>query len=176
MKKIILLALLCAFFSVDIFSNTESIFHYDSEALNNEFSELIQIENLVSDQFLSLDELLVTNVSVSNFLKQQDDVCVVGTNDARIQYSGSNALWGSLCCTGGTNPIFGLILVLVVRNDVKQKNLNLNLASPNINNAEYLQCYRTEAIDIKRAKLWTGFGIGTGIYAIAVIYLAAVGI
>ena len=169
MKKIVILAFFVSLISINLVSASESLFHYDSEALNAEFSELIIVENAIISNNNSFEELLITNESLRNLIDFQDDDCSRGRADAAIRYTGTSAMWGSLCLTGGCNPLFGVILVLTTKDKIKDNQLNLADATL-LNNTDYINCYRTTALDIKKKKLWTGFGIGTGIYAIFLIY------
>ena len=172
MKSFIFLTLFCFLISINLIGSTGALFQYDSESLNNEFSDLIRIENLIASNNNSFEELLVNDESLSNLIALQDDNCNKGKADAKIRYKGSGPFWGSLCITGGTNPLFGLIFVFSSVNKIQDKNLNLDITNSSImNNTEYINCYRTSALEIKKKKLWTGFGIGTGIYAVAIVYL-----
>lgn len=100
--------------------------------------------------------------------------CQKGATDAHIYYKASGPFWGTLCCTGGLNPVFGVILAAVsVSSEPKEKSLKMPVTNDALH-PDYQKCYREEAYVIKKKKVWTAFGIGTGIYAIfLVIYLAA---
>ena len=155
-----------ALFSYNTFAGN-SIFSYEKEKLQNDFSELILIENAVVNNNLTLIDLqnLGTLPEMSGML-QDNDRCSKGTYDAAVLYKPTGPTWGSFCCTAGTNPLFGLILALVMNNKVP-KDSNLGLADYSLlNDADYINCYRAAALQKKKKAIWTAFGVGTVVYLV----------
>jgi hypothetical protein len=108
-----------------------------------------------------------------NATAQSDDdttnLCLKGRIDANRYYKGSGPLWGSLCCTGGLNPLLGVILTAIeISSPPKESKLAMPHTSESLN-PQYQSCYRQEAYKIKKKKAWTGFGIGCGIYAVFIV-------
>jgi len=106
--------------------------------------------------------------------QQVSDICIKARTDALQNYSANGPYWGTLCCTGGTNPLFGLGLALVIVSS-EVKNPNMPLISGVSDDPEYQKCYLDNAKQIKKKKAWTGFGIGCAIYAIAIAVLIGTG-
>ncbi len=143
-----------------------SIFSYEKEKLATDFSELIFLEEVIIGSNLTLTDIQNSGmlpISMSNLL-QDDDKCMKARNDAAILYKPTGPAWGSFCCTAGTNPLFGLILALLMNKETP-KDANLNLADYSLlNDADYIYCYRAAALEKKKKAVWTSFGIGTVVY------------
>jgi hypothetical protein len=91
-------------------------------------------------------------------------------NDAAIMYKPTGPTWGSFCCTAGTNPLFGLILVIIMNGETP-KDANLGLSDSSLlYDPDYINCYRAAALEKKKRATWTAFGIGTVVYLVVEIW------
>ena len=128
---------------------------------------MIKYENGIKDVFTIVKEkeaIQTTNTNASEDMNNQ------GKMDAQKYYKGKN------CGAGGTlatalviSPLFGLIPALAC-SSTEPNDHNLNYPSSiAMKNTEYRNAYKNEAHDIKKKKIWKNFGIGSGIWLLAVL-------
>jgi len=169
--KLTLQLLFLTLVSANLFGGN-SIFSYEKMQLENDFSQLILLEEYIGESEMTLTDIqnnedLVASIGNTLF---QDDRCAQGRSDAAINYKASGPAIGVFCCTAGTNPVFGIILALIV-NSKPPKDANLKLTNYSLlNESDYISCYRAAAHEKKKKAVWLSVGIGSAIYLVAVIY------
>jgi len=162
--------------SLSLFASN-SIFTYEKQELQSTFSELSNIESAVLNDESQLNDFIISKDSIYEApvaMQQATDKCSKARMDAQMMYKASGPAIGTFCCTAGTNPLFGIILVaFVIQETPKDSNLGLRDYSLMTDN-DYITCYRLAAFEKKKKAVWTAFGIGTAIYAAIAIYYYAV--
>jgi hypothetical protein len=105
------------------------------------------------------------NNNKSNNTAQDLDPCLLGEQDADLNYRGQNsgATWTGLI-TVLTSPLIGLIpAVACTLTEPNVSNLGITdfekIAQP-----QYKKCYTEKAHKIKKKKVWQGFAIGSAIW------------
>lgn len=156
-----------------------SIFSYDAKGLESTFSNLSVIEQKAINSGSDLSELVQTGAIPSeiaiSLTGNDGDKCTQAKQDAAVNYKATGPMVGALCCAGGTNPLFGVLLALIMNNKApKDENLGITNSSLRSDN-EYMDCYRKAAWDKKKKQVWTGVLIGTGIYCVFIIYAISSG-
>lgn len=128
---------------------------------------LIIYENGTKDVF---NEVNMPNDKVSINL----DMSSKGTEDALKFYSGKNSGGGWTGVVSALyTPIFGLIPAIACASS-EPGNRNLNYPDAELmKNFQYNQSYKKEAHRIKKNKVWKGYGIGSGIFLVAVALLTS---
>ena len=102
-----------------------------------------------------------------------ESMAIRGAADAKANYKGRNsgAAW-----TGASAFLVGPILALapaILCSSAEPLEENLNVKNPELmKNFEYNKAYTEKAHKIKKSKVWTGFGIGTGVLLALVATMA----
>jgi hypothetical protein len=103
-------------------------------------------------------------------------IYVRGANDAKVYYRGyKGAGTGTLLTTMLLNPLLGLIPAIATSATPPKKH---NLGYPDYQlgqNKDYHTGYGQEARRIKSRKVWSNFGIGTGLYLVIILLANAAG-
>ena len=115
---------------------------------------------------------LATGSSSSNI--GNEDMYLKGKSDANLYYSGyKGAGTGTFLVTFLISPIIGLVPAIAC-SSTKPNFDHLGIPNQSLaKNSEYYQGYSDRALTIKSKKVWTNFGVGTGILVALVIALAA---
>jgi hypothetical protein len=95
------------------------------------------------------------------------NVCTQAAQDARFSYTGQNSGKGwTAAVTILLSPLIGLIPAAACSAQAPNDS-NLNIQNSEMrNNSEYYNCYKEEAHKIKKKKVWTSYGVGSGIWLI----------
>ncbi len=168
----ILLTFFVTFLNSILIFATNSIFTYDKQQLQNTFAELSSVESQLLQNDLPLEEFVLSRDSIYEAPASmlQSDKCSRAKMDAKLQYKPTGPALGTFCCTAGTNPLFGLVLIYFVNKEVpKDSNLGIRDYSMMSDN-DYMTCYRLAALDKKKKSVWGAFAIGTVIYLVWEIY------
>lgn len=98
------------------------------------------------------------------------DLFSQGQRDADLNYKGyKGAGTGTFFTTLLTSPLFGLIPAIACSAS-KPDNSNLNFPSSELmKKQDYYNGYTQQAFAIKKKKTWKNFGIGTGVFLVAVL-------
>lgn len=125
---------------------------------------MIRYENGTNDVFNEI-------TSAEDNSIPDEEMCEKGKEDALKYYPKKNTGAGwTLAAAALTDPLLGLIPAFSCSSKVP-KNYNLNYPDKELmQNADYNKCYKEQARKMKRKKIWTMFGIGSGIYAAALTY------
>lgn len=113
----------------------------------------------------------VSPYSVSTGAGNNQSMYQKGKSDAVQFYRhGGGAGWVG-CAATGCGPLIALIPAVIVTNhEPKPENLGMPRAEY-ANNVDYQRGYAEQAYKMKKKKVWTGYGIGTGV--LVVIYIVA---
>jgi hypothetical protein len=109
-----------------------------------------------------------------NFISIEDEMADKGKKDARTFYKAKNsgAGWTTLA-TLLTSPVIGVIPAAICSsNEPEEDNLN----APNttlMKSYQYSNAYIKEAHKIKRKKIWSSFGVASGVWIFVVALLRA---
>lgn len=128
---------------------------------------MIRYENGTKDIFNQ------SNASSSNSTSEAGELCDQGKQDAKVNYKGRNSGSGWTCATTILfSPIIGVIPAAICSSsEPTQSNLN----APNtelLKKSNYSSCYEEQAFKAKKKKVWTSFGIGSGIWLLLIIVLS----
>jgi hypothetical protein len=95
-----------------------------------------------------------------------------GKRDAAMNYSGKNSGAGWTAATSIVlSPLFGLVPAIACASSEPSEN-NLNIKSPDLmKNYIYKQSYTEQAHKIKKRKIWTNYGIGSGAWLLLILLL-----
>lgn len=110
---------------------------------------------------------------VFNDVKQStNDLASKGKQDAEMNYKGANSGAGWTAATSIlTSPVLGLIPAAICSSaEPKDENLNYKDAEL-MKNAEYKRAYVDQASKIKKKKVWTNYGIGSGVWLALLLLL-----
>jgi hypothetical protein len=101
-----------------------------------------------------------------------NDMASKGKNDAKLNYKGGNSGAGWTAATSIlTSPILGLIPAAIC-SSAEPKDENLNYKDVELmKNSEYNKSYSEEAHRIKKRKVWTNYGIGSGAWLVLLLLL-----
>lgn len=129
---------------------------------------LIKYENGTKDVFHNPAEK-------SSNAKQQSgeqDLRKKGMRDSQRYYTGQNSGAGwTAAATILTSPIFGLIPAAVVSSaEPAERNLNYPDAKL-MENYEYAKAYKEQAHKTKKKKVWTSYGISSGVWLLLILLL-----
>lgn len=105
--------------------------------------------------------------------KSTADLISQAKSDARRSYKGkkSGAGWTN-ASTIVLSPLFGVIPAAICASNEPAEE-NLRVPDPEqMKNNEYANAYRDEAHKIKKRKVWTAFGIGTGVWLLIITLFA----
>ncbi len=100
-----------------------------------------------------------------------DDMYALGKQDANMYYpvKHTGAGW-TLVTAALTDPLLGLIPAISCSKRIP-KDYNLNYPDNELmKNADYNKSYKEQALKMKKKKIWKMFGIGSGIYTVALTY------
>ena len=127
---------------------------------------MIRYENGSKDVF---NEVAMNKPSA----KSTSDLVSQGKSDARRSYKGKNSGAGwTNATTIVLSPLFGVIPAAICASNEPAEE-NLRVPDPELmKNNEYANAYRDEAHKIKKRKVWTAFGIGTGVWLLIVTLFA----
>ncbi len=104
--------------------------------------------------------------------KSSIDIIADAKTDAKRNYKGkkSGAAW-TTATTVVLSPVFGVIPAAICASNEPNDD-NLRAPDPELmKNNEYKNAYTDEAHKIKRRKVWTGFGIGSGVWLAILLLL-----
>ncbi|MGZ3920468.1 MAG: hypothetical protein ACXVNM_05540 [Bacteroidia bacterium] len=91
-----------------------------------------------------------------------------GTSDAKTYYRNKGGSIGTGIAAAVFPPL-GLIPAVICTN-VQPKDHNMGYPDEDLwNNRDYRKSYSNEAYRIKKKRVWTGFGIGTGIFLLLLL-------
>lgn len=95
-----------------------------------------------------------------------------GKQDSMVSYKGKRSGAGWTCATSIVlSPLFGLIPAAACSaSEPSEENLNYRDAELMKNN-DYNTSYTNQAHKTKRRKVWTNYGIGSGVWLILVFLL-----
>lgn len=138
---------------------------------------LIRYENGTKDIF---NESNSTNINTDinsktnsvSFTSSSNDMRNKGKQDSMVNYKGKRSGAGWTCATSIIlSPLFGLIPAAACSAaEPSEENLNYKDADLMKNN-DYNMAYTSQAHKTKRRKVWTNYGIGSGIWLIFVLIL-----
>jgi len=124
------------------------------------------------DTFFVMNGKQVTKITP---LIQKENLFKMGTYDAKACYTKfSGASTGTLLATFPGSPAIGLITAIATSASMPKEK---NLGYPNqalMSYPDYREGYERKAWSIKRAKVWTGWGIGVGLTAAFIFLLESV--
>lgn len=95
-----------------------------------------------------------------------------GKKDADLNYRGANSGAGwTAAASILTSPVLGLIPAVICSSS-EPKEANLNYKDVELmKNADYNKAYTDQATKIKRKKVWTNYGIGSGAWLVLLLLL-----
>ncbi len=127
---------------------------------------MIRYENGSKDIFTETPNTSVANTSSSG------DMQIKGKQDANVNYKGKKSGAGWTAATSIVlSPLFGLIpAVACASSEPSDENLNYKDAELMKNNT-YNQAYTEQAHKIKKRKVWTNYGIGSGAWLLLILLL-----
>ena len=107
---------------------------------------------------------------------ETEDLCAQGKQDAAKNYTGRNSGAGWTCAaTILFSPIIGVIPAAIC-SSAEPTAANLNTPKPDLmKNNSYSKCYTDQATKTKKRKVWTNFGIGSGVWVLLIILLSSGG-
>lgn len=126
---------------------------------------MIRYENGTKDIFNEVQNTVTANVSSS-------DMAIKGEQDAITNYKGksSGAGW-TATTTILTSPVLGLIPAIACSStEPSDENLNYK-DSELMKNNEYNKAYRKQAHKTKKKKVWSNFGVGSGVWLLLILLL-----
>lgn len=129
---------------------------------------LIKYENGTKDVFQNqADGNSSTSVQAA-----KEDLRMKGMRDAERYYTGQNSGAGwTAAATILTTPIIGLIPAAAV-SSAEPADRNLDYPDAKLmENYEYSQAYKQQAHKIKKKKVWTSYGIGSGVWLLLILLL-----
>jgi hypothetical protein len=114
---------------------------------------------------------VIFNQNISKNEIENDNMCLKGEEDSRLNYKGENSGAGWVCTTTILlSPLIGVIPALFCSN-FEPEEKNLNYKNPTLmKNYHYNKCYIAQAHKTKLRKIWTYFGIGSGIWLIIFVF------
>lgn len=127
---------------------------------------MIRYENGTKDVFnLNEESKTKTKVATTN-----DDLRMKGKKDAEMNYKGKNAGSGwTAATTILLSPLIGVIPAVACA-VTEPSDSNLNYRDPELmKNYDYNKSYTKQAHKIKKRKIWTSFGISSGVWLALVL-------
>lgn len=102
----------------------------------------------------------------------KEDLRMKGMRDAERYYTGQNSGAGwTAAATILTTPVIGLIPAAAV-SSAEPSDRNLNYPDAKLmENYEYSQAYKEQAHKTKKKKVWTSYGIGSGVWLLLILLL-----
>jgi len=115
---------------------------------------------------------VITSTSSNSNNTSSNDMRIRGKQDAMVSYKGKRSGAGWTCATSIVlSPLFGLIPAAACSaSEPAEENLNYRDAELMKNN-DYNTAYTNQAHKTKRKKVWTNYGIGSGVWLILVFLL-----
>lgn len=128
---------------------------------------MVKYEDGRKDVFETQNNQSIESASTNN--------CAQGRSDAKRYYTGyKGAGTAALLTTLLVGPIYSLIpTIAMATTPPSNKNLDYPSAKQ-FENKEYYRCYKNEAKRKKSNKVWTNFGIGTGVLVGVVLVVTIV--
>ena len=129
---------------------------------------MIKYGNGSKDVFNSETETKIQNEEIDLQMFEK------GKRDAQVQYKGKNsgAIWTGAAAVI-TLPILGLIPALIISNTEPQVE-NLGVKDQKLfSNSDYKEGYVEVAHKKKKRLVWSGFGVGTALFAVAFVLAPA---
>lgn len=131
---------------------------------------MIKYENGEKDIFNESTKRVQNSEEVTT----EEELYSKGKEDAITNYKGNKSGAGGTMATAIlTSPLIGLIPAVIVTTN---EPANENLMYPNsslMKKEQYRKGYTEQAFKIKKKKVWTAFGIGSGIWAVIVLLLTS---
>ncbi len=126
---------------------------------------MIRYENGSKDIFNEAQNISSTNNSST-------DMAMKGKQDAMTNYKGKNSGAGwTAATTIVLSPLFGLIPAAACSSSEPSDN-NLNYKELELmKNNTYNQAYTAQAHKTKKRKVWTNYGIGSGVWLLLILLL-----
>ena len=125
-----------------------------------DLDEFSTADFFVNVTLLNPEKFVLTDAD-SNKLKEkllQDKIINQAKQDAKIYYKNSGPLWGTGCASLAFMPA-GLIVALISSvTEPDEKNLKIP-QNEYKNNKLYENTYKTEALKLKRKRVWITFGV-----------------
>ena len=184
MKKIILIAF---YLSISVFTFSQDLLtKKNGEDIKVKVTEINQTEikfkktdNLSGPTFtISKSEALMIRYEdgtkeMFSEVSNNADMQSKGKEDAIMYYKGKNSGAGGTAVTAIlTSPILGLIPAIAC-SSTEPSDGNLGYKNSELmKNSDYNRAYTEQAHKIKKKKIWSAFGIGSGIYLGLIIFLA----
>lgn len=104
--------------------------------------------------------------------KNSPDISTKAVADAKANYKGKNS--GAGWTTAATivfSPVLGVIPAAICSSNEPDED-NLNIPDSELTkNTEYTNAYKEQAHKIKKKKVWTNFGIGSGAWVLLLLLL-----
>ena len=115
---------------------------------------------------------VVTSSSSNSNNSSPNEMRIRGKQDSMVSYKGKRSGAGWTCATSIVlSPLFGLIPAAACSaSEPAEENLNYRDAELMKNN-DYNTAYTNQAHKTKRKKVWTNYGIGSGVWLILVFLL-----
>lgn len=194
MKRIIISGLLLLFFYSNIFAQ-DIITKKNGEDIQSKISEITQTEIKYKKYeypdgpvytLAKSDALMIRyengNKDIFNdkpiVVEENDessmDMAIQGKEDALVNYRGANSGSGwVLATTILFSPIIGIIPAVACAS-ASPADHNLNYKDSKLmKNNEYNKAYVQQAHKTKKSKIWTGFGIGSGVWGVLYLITAS---
>lgn len=129
---------------------------------------LIKYENGSKDVFQNQAD----GNSSTSIQTAKEDLRMKGMRDAERYYTGQNSGAGwTAAATILTTPVIGLIPAAAV-SSAEPSDRNLNYPDAKLmENYEYSQAYKEQAHKTKKKKVWTSYGIGSGVWLLLILLL-----
>jgi len=101
---------------------------------------------------------------------KQTDLCMQGQKDSKQNYIGKKSGAGWTCAaTICISPLIGLIPAAICASS-EPLDENLNVTNTELmKDANYNRCYKEQAHKTKKRKIWTNYGIGSGVWLLIAI-------
>lgn len=154
---------------IEVTTNEVRYKKYDNlngPTFNIEKSEiyLIKFENGTTESFAK------TEKDIPTVVMDTKEMFSKGKEDALLNYdaNGTGAGWTAVT-TALFSPIIGLIPAIATSTSTPRRK-NLNMPDRELfKNIAYKNGYTQNAHKMKRKKIWTGFGIGTGVWGVLIL-------
>ena len=138
---------------------------------------MIKYENGTKDVFDQASTQTNSQPNLTAILPQQSpnntNLCMQAEQDANRYYEGKQSGKGWTCATAIiTSPLIALIPAAICSGIEPSDSKLLYPSSDLMKDMNYNRCYKEQAHKIKRRKVWTSFGIGSGVW-LAIILIAS---
>lgn len=129
---------------------------------------LIRYENGTKEIFQNKSEQRSTKEEQTN----EEDLRLKGVRDAQRYYIGQNSGAGwTAATTILISPLIGLIPGAAIAS-AEPTDRNLNYPDPKLmENYEYRQAYKDQAHKTKKKKVWTTYGMSSGVWLVLILLL-----